>query len=78
MARAIREARRRRELDARARAEEAAEPEFSHVRAAAEFREAAAARQQRQRRPSRQARQPLLPFRVLAAREVVEAAAESQ
>ena len=58
MARAIREARRRRELDARARAEEAAEPEFSHVRAAAEFREAAAARQQRQRRPSRQARQP--------------------
>ena len=33
MARAIREARRRRELDARARAEEAAEPEFSHVRA---------------------------------------------
>ena len=58
IARAIREARRRRELDARARAEEAAEPEFSHVRAAAEFREAAAARQQRQRRPSRQARQP--------------------
>ena len=56
--RAIREVRRRRELEARARADEVAEPAFSRVRAAAEFREAAAARQQRPSRPSRQPRQP--------------------
>ena len=45
--RAIREVWRRRELEARARADEAAEPAFSRVQAAAEFRAAAAARQQR-------------------------------
>jgi hypothetical protein len=56
--RAIREVWRRRELEARARADEAAEPAFSRVQAAAEFRAAAAARQQRPSRPSRQPRQP--------------------
>ena len=55
--RASREVRRRRELEARARADEAAEPAFSRVRAAAEFRAAAAARQQRPSRPSRQPQQ---------------------